>query len=40
MFPPKHPNLSTRVALTTVLAADKSAARPPGPDPTTKTSVS
>ena len=40
MFPPKHPNLSTRVALTTVLAADKAAARPPGPDPTTKTSVS
>ena len=40
MFPPKHPNLSTRVALTTVLAADKAAAKPPGPDPTTKTSVS
>jgi len=40
MFPPKHPNLSTRVTLTPVLAADKAAAKPPGPDPTTKTSVS
>ena len=40
MFPPKHPNLSTRVTLTPVLAAAKAAANPPGPEPTTKTSVS
>ena len=40
MFPPKHPNLSTRVTLTPVLAANKVAARPSGPDVTAKTSVS
>ena len=40
MFPPKQPNRSTSVTLTPHRAAASAAARPAGPEPTTKTSVS
>ena len=40
ILPPKHPNLSTRTTFTPVLAAANAADNPPGPDPTTQTSVS
>ena len=40
MLPPKHPNRSTNVTSTPVRAAASAAAKPAGPEPTTRTSVS